>query len=292
MTPSSSVQSPLDADIFCPHCAYNLRGVQSANCPECGRPFDRAILASVRLPWAQRQRVGRIRAYWRTVFYALFRPFALAAEMEAGPLLRDARRFWLITVLLAWTPFVILTYVAAFNRPQVRGINIQPVILGQLVTLGSYIAFWPIFIFSVGMLVFLAAATGIPSYFCHPRHLEIERQNRAIALSYYACAVLALLAPASLLTAAVVWLLFKFDAQKDTFYVTGWIAGLFLVVVVLTWYMRTLRIVKMAAQRSRLFTTFLGVVLPFIWAALFILLGVILPAMIIYFTLFLLSSLR
>src|SRR5207248_6621833 len=118
----------------------------------------------------------------------------------------------------------------------------------QLVTIGSYLAFWPIFIFSVGMLAFLAAATGVPSYFCHSRHLEIERQNRAIALSYYACAVLALLAPASLLTAAVIWLLFKLDTNKDTFYLTNWIIALFLVVVVLTWYMRTLRIVKMAAQ--------------------------------------------
>src|SRR2546430_17149137 len=156
MTQSSPAPLPLDADLFCPHCAYNLRGVQSVNCPECGRPFDRAALASVRLPWARRQRIGRGRAYWRTVFYALFRPFALAAEMEAGPLLRDARRFWLITVLLAWTPFSILTCVVASNRPQIRGVNMQPVLLGQLVTLGSYLAFWPIFIFSAGMLAFLA----------------------------------------------------------------------------------------------------------------------------------------
>jgi hypothetical protein len=292
MTPSLPAQSTVDADLFCPHCAYNLRGVQSVNCPECGRPFDRAALASVRLPWAQRQRIGRVRAYWRTVFYALFRPFALAAEMEAGPLLRDARRFWIITVLHAWTPFVILTYVAATNRPKIRGVNWQPVLIGQVVTVGSFVAFWPLFVFALGMLCSLAAATGVPSYFCHPRHLAIERQNRAIALSYYACAVLALLAPASMLAYGIIWLLYKIEAHKDTFYLTGWIIAIFLVVVVLTWYMRTLRIVKMAAQRSRLFTTFLGVVLPFIWAALFILVGVVLPAMIIYFILFLLSSLR
>jgi hypothetical protein len=33
--------------------------------------------------------------------------------------------------------------------------------------------------------------TGLPSYFFHPRHLPLEQQNRAVALSYYTCAPLA-----------------------------------------------------------------------------------------------------
>jgi hypothetical protein len=40
--------------------------------------------------------------------------------------------------------------------------------------------------------LFLFTATGAASYFFHPRSISIERQNRAIALSYYACAPLAL----------------------------------------------------------------------------------------------------
>jgi hypothetical protein len=36
------------------------------------------------------------------------------------------------------------------------------------------------------------AATGVPSYFFHPKHLPMTRQNRGIALSYYACGPLAL----------------------------------------------------------------------------------------------------
>ena len=40
--------------------------------------------------------------------------------------------------------------------------------------------------------LFLFTATGAASYFFHPRSISIERQNRAITLSYYACAPLAL----------------------------------------------------------------------------------------------------
>jgi len=40
--------------------------------------------------------------------------------------------------------------------------------------------------------LFLFTATGAASYFFHPRSISIGRQNRAITLSYYACAPLAL----------------------------------------------------------------------------------------------------
>lgn len=35
---------PKDADIFCPLCEYNLRGLATARCPECGATFDWADL--------------------------------------------------------------------------------------------------------------------------------------------------------------------------------------------------------------------------------------------------------
>jgi hypothetical protein len=47
-------------------------------------------------------------------------------------------------------------------------------------------------IYLIAAAATFAVITGLPSYFFHPRGISIERQNRAIALSYYACAPLAL----------------------------------------------------------------------------------------------------
>jgi len=53
----------------------------------------------------------------------------------------------------------------------------------------------------VCVLLFLLAITGVPSYFFHPAHLPIERQNRAVALSYYTSAPLVLVPCAYVLIA-------------------------------------------------------------------------------------------
>src|SRR5258706_15900939 len=70
---ATMVDEAVDRDVYCPHCAYNLRGVASSQCPECGQTVDRTILAQSILPWAQRKRLGWIRAYWRTVWLAVVR---------------------------------------------------------------------------------------------------------------------------------------------------------------------------------------------------------------------------
>jgi hypothetical protein len=44
----------------------------------------------------------------------------------------------------------------------------------------------------VSIWLWLYAAAGVASYWFHPRRLDVQRQNRAVALSYYACAPLVL----------------------------------------------------------------------------------------------------
>jgi hypothetical protein len=273
-----------ERDVYCPHCAYNLRGVESPQCPECGSVVDRTVLAQSILPWAQRKRLGWIRAYWRTVF----RSKNLLAEIGGNVSLTDARWFWAITVLHAWTPFVLATLALAFNAPQPSGGQLFPIMVTYALLMGSAAAVWPVAIVALGMLAWLAASTGAPSYFCHPQRLEMARQNNAVAISYYACAALAFVAPVSLLLAVAIWLSIKLDS--DVLAIIAWAAaGLFLVWVMLEVYMRTVRLVTSATRRGTNFLVGFGIALPAIWAFLFVLLGLGLPAMVVYAVLFVIS---
>lgn len=51
---------PADSKLFCLHCGYNLTGLPSGQCPECGTAFDLATLPTL---MAQRRR-GVFRSFW------------------------------------------------------------------------------------------------------------------------------------------------------------------------------------------------------------------------------------
>ncbi len=173
-------------DLHCLACGYSLRGIDSERCPECGAAIDREALAVPQIPWANRKATGSFRAYWRTVWLVLWRPARAAADVNRSVSYQDARRFQHITVMLAFIPLACSAIWGAWDTElfHVHGFSNGP--LGWTLELGVI----PVGLMS--MWLFLFAATGAPSYFFHPRSLPPERQNRAIALSYYASAPLAL----------------------------------------------------------------------------------------------------
>ena len=59
---------------------------------------------------------------------------------------------------------------------------------------------------AIAPILLLIVYTGLPSYFFHPRRLPIERQNRAIALSYYGSGPLAFLPLTVMLAAMPIWM--------------------------------------------------------------------------------------
>ncbi|MBN1346531.1 MAG: hypothetical protein JXQ73_27830 [Phycisphaerae bacterium] len=176
-----SAQAPIDGDLFCLRCQYNLRGLADDRCPECGEAFDRSTLHVSRIPWVHRDEIGRIRAYWRTVWFVTSRTSRFCDEMIRPVDYRAAQRFRRVTVSLAYVPFLALALVLYAMPTSPLGPTI--VEARELV--------WPVVAVAVGVLLSLAAMTGIPGYFLQPRAAPIEQQNRAIALSYYACAPLA-----------------------------------------------------------------------------------------------------
>ncbi len=136
----SGAPSPDILELFCPTCAYNLRGLTTDRCPECGQAFDRATLSNSPIPWMHRLRIGRSGAFCRTIWQATFHPPQLAAAMAAPLPIRDALRFWAIAVaglyvITAW-PLIWLSidfgnipdWGLDFQLPIVAGTELRPLL--------------------------------------------------------------------------------------------------------------------------------------------------------------------
>jgi hypothetical protein len=91
---------PVDEGLRCPRCDYNLTGLPDGRCPECGRAFQRRELLDLRdsLPapfpiWDERDEIGRLSAFLRTLRLAWFSPRELLRRMPSRPNLASGRRF-------------------------------------------------------------------------------------------------------------------------------------------------------------------------------------------------------
>ena len=192
------------SEFFCPGCGYDLRGLaQSERCPECGLAIDRTAAGVSRIPWAHRRRLGRFRAYFATVRLTTLNPRKLAEEIYRPVGYADAQRFRLVTVALAavgplgfliapmlrgqWfaaddaMPLFYVGYTGQWDTaimdltlPWFAGARLHPVL-------------------PAAFLLLFVLVTGAGSYWFAPRWLSEQQQNRAIALSYYTSAPLALL---------------------------------------------------------------------------------------------------
>lgn len=180
-------------DLFCPHCSYNLRGIESERCPECGRPFDRAALRVSRIPWVHRRQIGRVRAFVQTVWLASFQPGKLAEEINWSVSYSEAQRFRQAVILLNFLPVVLLAGVLY----GVAWLKTGHLALSAVVNLGVATSFvgepCDVLVVLGAWLLFLLGMTGAHTYWFHPRRLPVVHQNRGVALAYYACAPLALL---------------------------------------------------------------------------------------------------
>jgi hypothetical protein len=195
-------------EIFCLDCGYDLRGIeQSERCPECGAAIDRGAVGRSRIPWTRRAEIGRVRAYAQTLWLVLSRPRRLAEEVGRPVRLSDAKRFRLITLIIALIgpavasallygdlagrgPWPIIPSAGTFGTPPAYAgpASESPHrLLGWALAIGVVGAVW------LGCWLFLASASLVASVFFHPPGIAMERQNRAVAVSYYAAAPWALL---------------------------------------------------------------------------------------------------
>jgi hypothetical protein len=272
-TPSDadSSREAIQEDLHCPDCGYSLRGLEERRCPECGLPFDPAELAKSSIPWSYRHQIGRLRAYWRTVWMATFNHKRLSQEIHRPVSYRDSQRFRLATILFFYL-LVVLATIAAYVKYGIGG-------LGSLVLDEAARMVWPAIAIHVGVILFLAAATGLPSYFFHPRRMDVVRQNRAIALSYYGSAALAW----TPLTVAVFFVGSYLHGHKIIYgEAVLWLAAFVLTAQLFMWWFGIVRLAGRTLDRSFGGVIAFGVVLPIGWSLLGVLTLIGVPAIAFY----------
>ena len=265
-------------DLFCPECGYSLRGIDDVDrCPECGHALDRARLVASNIPWTHRHDIGAIRAYWRTVWLVLRHPSRAAADVARPVSFDDAQTFRRATVLLAMIgPLALLTWLVVevvTGRPIAMSSTTLPAVrVGWLLE----ILLVPVII--VAFYAFLLAASGVASYFFHPKYLPIERQNRAVALSYYAAAPMAL-TTISVMTMSLA--LLALELFSGNAIVSGVLLGLGAavpVIQVLASIVAPLRMMQRTTHCSVGRVIFAALALPILWALLAAIVAIGIPA--------------
>lgn len=263
-----------DLPLPCPICGYDLRGAASERCPECGTGIDlHQLRGTASIPW-QLEQTGRFRAFWRTAWRVLRRPGELVPEVERAVDLRRARSFQVVCCVIgalvpaaglaAWLCMVMSNAVGGLPLPGRAGWISDAVLVAS--TLPATFL-WVLF------------ATGVPSYFCHPRHESPARQASAIALSYYASAALLLVPVATLATVPLGFATTYFlqaSGAPDT--MIAWSGSLIL--AALAWIFLLWRligfptgIVRRGLRRSRLRAASLILTSLLAWPILFVLIG-------------------
>ena len=265
---------PIDADLLCGQCSQNLRGVISDRCPECGTHFDRARLVSPSIPWEQRRQLGRFRAYWKTVRLFTF-PGKISTEAMQAVTLRAARSFrrWTLLLLCAavFVPIMVWKMNEGGSTPRPRTLfplfypesewPKLPELLRNPWFFGTSL---------VSLLIWVIAATGISSYFFHPRRLAPAQQKRAVALSDYAMAPLGWILPLMLGAALFIGIEVSYEYVPWIYYSFSAVFATLLILCALcpvTYFWTTLRLLRQAtASRLRVLTA--ALLLPILWTLL------------------------
>lgn len=206
--PASAVAILRDADydIYCPQCGYNLRGVEHERCAECGLELDFIEGGRRIIPWERRGEIGRLRAFFATVWMATRAPRRLSWAAYQPLDWKAALRFRTIAVVLA--SLAIVAWWAVYRVFFKEG----PEQIEEMFGWGFYPTTF------LGMLLGLAIYTGLPTYAFIVRKQTAEAQNRALTIAQYGAGPLVWLVPLVGVLAAV------FPIMNEQYSIVIWIA--------------------------------------------------------------------
>lgn len=244
----------LDIDRYCIGCGYNLRGIASDRCPECG--LDTAATGSA-VAWEGRKHMGIYRAFRQTVLNVSFRPRRLA-EARAFPVSdTSAWSFRVVVAVLSALPPAIVLWIAIAVEGGTGFLSIwkapqsgwppppSPYALNWEIPVLWSAGATRLLVLPIGFLLTVYLITGMPRFWVRPQYISPEYRNRAAALSAYLSAPLIFLfIPTA--AAALIWQTsdpnFNFDWRIQ------WVAKLFaavcLVLILLLYLVNSLRFVR------------------------------------------------
>ncbi len=215
----------------------------------------------------------------------LYRNKRFCEEFGRSPDYTDARLFQAVTVLQAYVPILLLTAFAYCvappqSVPTTSSFQMFPPGMtqsGPSIEEHAYFEIWPIAVLHACYVIFLVFATGVPSYFFHPKTLPPERQNAAVALSYYACGPLSLtFMPVIVLGLAMTRVLYGFFAINGAFLAMACGAA-----VVLLWLYSLVMIARRTMPQMKSRSTIVAVGVPLSWVALAGITLVLLPLLLL-----------
>lgn len=275
-------------ELLCPACGYDIRAGDGDACPECGEPIDRVKLALPSIPWVTAQtRWQSVTGFIKTVWLVTFHDRRLWREVTRPVDYAAARRFHAIAVVLSWIGLSLPIGVVL--------LRLEPRDLWRVFeVLGEAMPKQPIvWIALLAALPFLYVATGVHTYWLHPRGQTVVRQNRAVALGYYAAGPIAWWLVGGLVVLLGMWLerTGAWAASSGVRAVVFWwwlqpagwwvvLGGVLLAVLgILGVFVASLRCTAWAAGREVLGVTSLGVAMPIVAVALLVGTVVLWPAL-------------
>jgi hypothetical protein len=190
-------------DRFCIACGYNLRGLSSGQCPEYGLRIDAAGGSAI--AWEGRREMGVVRAFWRTLMDGMFhaKRLAHAAAHPVDP--RSAMGFRVIISLLATLPASLLFWIIVHTVGGTGFLSVwQPGAPSWPFTPPQFPSGWEIpilwsagatlwAVLPIGAFITAYLGTGVLQYWVRAEEMSEERKKRAVAVSAYVGAPLAML---------------------------------------------------------------------------------------------------
>jgi hypothetical protein len=273
MSSPSELTIDSESERFCPDCGYNLRGMTSDRCPECGILIGN--VSAFTIPWAHRAEIGRVRAFGRSVWLATFHPTRLARAVH-GPVDPDsANRFRSIVISIAWIMTAIVLGSLYWqqrgadflNLIDAAAISATPVDWDwELKTMWSAGAIMiPVLPIGLGLMFFLWGRAG--QHWFKVASLTPTQRSRSILISRYALAPLAWIALSAIFLGGA-WVLEATrvsDIFRELWLVVIGISTLFFAMAIFGTWWSTLSVLRQATHCTPSRWVAAAVGLPLSW---------------------------
>jgi hypothetical protein len=209
--PSLSQPTAISEEKFCAFCGYNLHGITSTRCPECGQDIPTGLI----IPWNYRKQIGNLRAFVQTVWIATFHPHKLALAAPRDGDYRAAEHFrWIISAIIGVPPSLFFIWFIDQHADdlvrQANAVIVTPIAELRILWWAGAL-FLPVLPLACLLTPFLVTAAA--TYWFGGRNLSVAHRNRAMVLSRFATAPFAWAFPLWIIFALCIPYLVRFNPR-------------------------------------------------------------------------------